>query len=145
LARFAGPVLIGAFAFHLYRPHHLATYPLFAVSALLATVICFGCRYVVNAAAYWLLDARGPQMAWLLASNVLTGLYFPLSFLPGRVAAVLWWATPFPWMIQAPVDIVVERRSPALIGGQLVWAAVTLALAGYVQRRGEHRLVVQGG
>jgi ABC-2 type transport system permease protein len=115
------------------------------VSALLATVICFGCRYVVNAAAYWLLDARGPQMAWLLASNVLTGLYFPLSFLPGWVAAVLWWATPFPWMIQAPVDILVERRSAALIGGQLVWAAVTLALAGYVQRRGEHRLVVQGG
>jgi ABC-2 type transport system permease protein len=145
LARFAGPVAIGALAFDLYRPHHLATYPLFAVSVLLATVICFGCRYVVNAAAYWLLDARGPQMAWLLASNVLTGLYFPLSFLPGWVAAVLWWATPFPWMIQAPVDILVERRSSALIGGQLVWAAVALALAGYVQRRGEHRLVVQGG
>jgi ABC-2 type transport system permease protein len=145
LARFLGPVLVGALAFDLYRPHHLTSYPLFAVSALLATVICFGCRYVVNAAAYWLLDARGPQMSWLLASNVLTGLYFPLTFLPGWLATVLWWATPFPWLVQAPVDILVERGSPALIGGQLVWVVLALALAGYVQRRGERRLVVQGG
>jgi len=145
LARFVGPVVVGALAFDLYRPRHLATYLLFPVSLLFATVICFACRYIVNAAAYWLLDARGPQMAWLLASNVLSGLYFPLSFLPGRLAAVLWWATPFPWIIQAPADLLVERRSPALVGGQLVWVALTLALAALVQRRGERRLVVQGG
>jgi viologen exporter family transport system permease protein len=144
-ARFLGPILVGALAFDLYRPRHLATYPVFVVSVLLATVICFACRYVVNAAAYWLLDARGPQMAWLLASNVLTGLYFPLTFLPGPVAAVLWWATPFPWIIQAPTDIAVERRSLWLVGGQLGWVAVTLAVAAHVQRRGERRLVVQGG
>ena len=81
----------------------------------------------------------------MLASNALTGLYFPLSFLPGPVEAVLWWATPFPWIVQAPTDIAVERGSPALVAGQLVWAALMLAGAGYVQRRGDHRLVVQGG
>jgi ABC-2 type transport system permease protein len=144
-ARFVGPIVVGALAFDLYLPRHLVTYPLFAVSVLLATVICFACRYVVNAAAYWLLDSRGPQMAWLLTSNVLTGLYFPLSFLPGWLATVLWWATPFPWIIQAPTDLAVERGTPALVAGQLVWVVLTLAAAAFVQRRGELRLVVQGG
>ncbi|OLE26385.1 MAG: hypothetical protein AUG44_13150 [Actinobacteria bacterium 13_1_20CM_3_71_11] len=145
LTRFAGPVVAGALAFDLYLPRRPATYPLFAVSVLLATVISFACRYLVNASAYWLLDARGPHLAWLLASNALTGLYFPLSFLPGPVEALLWWATPFPWIVQAPTDIVVERGSPALVAGQLVWAGLMLAVAGYVQRRGDRRLVVQGG
>ena len=52
-------------------------------------VVCFGCRYLVNAAAYWLLDARGPQLAWTLLSGVLGGLYFPLWFLPRAVAVLL--------------------------------------------------------
>jgi ABC-2 type transport system permease protein len=149
LARFVAPVLVGALAFPLYWPHRPATYPLFAVSVLLATVACFGCRYVTEAAAYWLLDARGSKITWILGSNALTGLVFPLSFLPGWLSTVLWVATPFPWLLQAPVDILVERHSAlggvGLVGGQLVWAGLALAAAGYVQRRGTRRLVVQGG
>lgn len=149
LIRFAGPVLVGALAFDLRWPHRPATYPLFAVSVVLATVISFGCRYLTEALAYWLLDARGPRIVWTLCSNALTGLVFPLTFLPGWLATLLWTATPFPWLLQAPVDLVVERHSAlggaALVGGQVLWAAVTLALAGHVQRLGTRRLVVQGG
>src|SRR5262249_29738195 len=56
--RFVIPVLTGALVFQLYAPRRVSTYALFACSALLATIVCFGCRYLVNAAAYWLLDAR---------------------------------------------------------------------------------------
>ena len=149
LVRFVGPVLVGALAFDLRWPQRPATYPLFVVSAVLATVISFGCRYLTEAAAYWLLDARGPRIVWALCSNALTGLVFPLSFLPGRVAAVLWTATPFPWLLQAPADVVVERHSAGgalvLVAGQAGWAGLILAVAGYAQRLGTRRLVVQGG
>jgi ABC-2 type transport system permease protein len=149
LTRFVAPVVVGALAFHLYRPHRPTTYLLFALSMLFATVVSFGCRYVVNAAAYWLLDARGPQLAWVLASNVLSGLYFPLAFLPGRLADALWVATPFPWLLQGPVDVLVERDSTlgqvGLVGGGAVWALLTVAAAQYVQLRGERRTVIQGG
>ena len=142
LVRFVGPVLVGALAFDLRWPQRPATYPLFVVSAVLATVISFGCRYLTEAAAYWLL-------AQPLCSNALTGLVFPLSFLPGRVAAVLWTATPFPWLLQAPADVVVERHSAGgalvLVAGQAGWAGLMLAVAGYAQRLGTRRLVVQGG
>jgi ABC-2 type transport system permease protein len=146
LIRFTAPVLVGALAFDLYAPRRLSTYPLFALSVLLAVLICFGCRYVVYASGYWLLDTRGPAIAWLLVSSVLSGLYFPLTFLPHAANTALLYGSPFPSMMQVPLDIVVERVEPThLLGVQLGWVVATLALARVVQRRGVRTLVIQGG
>jgi len=149
LTRFVGPVVVGTLAFELYAPRRPATYALFACSVVLATIVCFGCRFLVNAAAYWLLDARGPQVAWTLLSGVLGGLYFPLWFLPPAAARLVIVGTPFPSIIQLPLDILVERGSIAAQGGALAvqvgWVVVMLGLCRAVQRRGERMLVVQGG
>jgi ABC-2 type transport system permease protein len=149
LTRFAVPVLVGIAAFDFYLPHHAITYPMFAVSVALATIASFGCRYIVNAATYWILDSRGPQLAWTVAATLLGGLYFPLHFLPGPLVTALWLGTPFPSLLQAPLDIVCERPSLGEASGYLAvqgawlilifWAAVT------VQRRAERKLVLQGG
>jgi ABC-2 type transport system permease protein len=149
LTRFVGPIAVGAIFFHLYAPRRPVTCVLFVVSLALATVVCFGCRFLVNAAAYWLMDVRGPQVAWTLLSAVLGGLYFPLWFLPPGAALALIVATPFPSIIQLPLDVLVERGSPlqqaGLVGVQLGWAVVMLALCRTVQRGGERKMVVQGG
>jgi ABC-2 type transport system permease protein len=149
LTRFVAPIAIGALVFDLYVPRRLTTYILFACSVGLATVVSFGCRFLVNAAAYWLLDARGPQIAWTLCSGVLGGLYFPIWFLPGHGAVAVIAATPFPSIIQLPLDVLVERgdviEQLTLIGVQAAWAIVMLATCLAVQRRGERKLVVQGG
>jgi ABC-2 type transport system permease protein len=149
LARFVVPPVVAALFFDLYLPRQALTYPLFALSVLLATVVCFAGRFLVNATAYWLLDARGPYIVWLLASSVLSGLNFPLWFLPGWASLALLVGTPFPSLLQVPLDVVVERGSLAqragLVAVQGVWAVLTLALCRLVQRRGERRLVVQGG
>jgi viologen exporter family transport system permease protein len=116
---------------------------------LLATIVCFACRYLVNAAAYWLLDARGPQVLWTLASGVLGGLYFPLWFLPRAAALALIAATPFPSILQLPLDILVERgplaEQGAMLAVQAGWVIAMLAVCRWVQRCGERKLVVQGG
>jgi ABC-2 type transport system permease protein len=149
LARFLPPILVGPLFFDLYLPQRWWTLPLFVLSATLAVVICFGCRYLVNATAYWLLDARGPMIVWALASGILAGLYFPLRFLPEWVYVTLWLATPLPSLFQAPLDVFVERDSAAtqvgLVALQAAWAVVVLAACGLVQRRAERHLVVQGG
>jgi ABC-2 type transport system permease protein len=149
LTRFVPPLVVGAIAFDLYAPGRWFTVPLFAVSVLLAIVVCFACRFLVNAVAYWLHDARGPITLWTLAAGVLSGLYFPLRFLPDWLAVTLWVATPFPSLMQTPLDVLVER-DPALmqlglVGVQAVWAAGLLAACVVVQRRAELRLVAQGG
>ncbi len=115
----------------------------------LAIAICFACRYVVNATSYWLLDGRGAQIAWSMTSTLLGGLYFPLRFLPTPLAATLWLATPFPSLLQTPLDIAVERASTlgaiGFIGVQLMWLILAFGLAAAMQRRGERKLVAQGG
>lgn len=149
ITRFVVPVAVGLIAFDFFRPAHAATYPLFAVSVLAAVVLSLGCRFIVNAVSYWLLDGRGPQIAWSLLATLLGGLYFPLRFLPGPVVATLWLATPFPSLLQTSLDIAVERVSTAraigYIGVQLVWIVVIFIAAAAVQRRGERKLVTQGG
>ncbi|PSK61541.1 hypothetical protein B0E53_06557 [Micromonospora sp. MH33] len=149
LARLLPPVVIGPFFFEVYLPRHWATPPLFALSVLLAVLVCFACRYLVNATAYWLQDVRGPMILWTLGSGVLAGLYFPLGFLPGWLEATLRYATPFPSLLQVPLDVLVEREPMptelGLVGLQLGWAVLLLALCRLVQRRAERRLVVQGG
>lgn len=149
LARFLPVVLVGPMVFAVHLPHRWPTVPLFAVSVLLAVVICFGCRYLVNATAYWLHDIRGSMILWTLLSGLGAGLYFPLRFLPTAVLVPLWLFTPLPSILQAPLDVLVER-DPApvqfgLVGIQAIWAAVILLACRVVQRRAERRLVVQGG
>jgi len=148
-SRMAVPVLAGLLAFDFYVPHDAVTYPIFAASLLLATVLSFGCRYIVNAAAFWIMDGRGPQIAWQLASTLLGGLYFPLHFLPPAAVTWLWLATPFPSLLQAPLDIASGHASTRLALGYLgvaaVWTVVIFVVAVLVQRRAERRLVVQGG
>lgn len=149
LTRFAPPLVAGAIFFPLHLPTRWQTVPLFLLSVILAVVICFSCRYVVNATAYWLQDARGPITLWTLGSGVLGGLYFPLRLLPDWFTITLWLGTPLPSLLQAPLDVIAERDGPALQAGLVVvqayWAIVVLALAAFVQRRAERKLVVQGG
>jgi len=149
LTRFLPPLAAGAIFFDLATPSRWQTVPLFAVSILLAVIGSFGCRYLVNAVAYWLQDARGPLTLWTLGSGVLVGLYFPLRLLPEWLAVTLWLVTPLPGLLQTPLDVVVERDRPAVQAGlvalQAVWAVVMVALAALVQRRAERMLVVQGG
>jgi ABC-2 type transport system permease protein len=147
--RFVPPLVVGLVCFDLYRPGRWFTVPLFGVSVLLAVVGSMGVRFLVNATAYWLHDARGPVMLWTLAAGVLAGLYFPLRFLPEWLAVTLWVATPFPGLMQTPLDVLVERDPVplqfALVALQVAWAAALLALCVLVQRRAERRLVAQGG
>lgn len=149
LTRFVPPVLTGLLFFDVYLPGQWFTVPLFVVSAALAVVLCFACRYLVNSVAYWLTDIRGPMIAWLVGSGVLGGLFFPLRFLPEQFMVALWVATPFPSMLQTPLDVLVERDPPALRCGivalQAMWVALLLACCVVVQRRAERRLVIQGG
>ena len=68
---------------------------------------------------------------------------------PTRSSPCCGCATPFPALMQAPLDVLVERGGTAhalvLIAGQLAWLAIVVGLARLVQRRALLRLVIQGG
>jgi ABC-2 type transport system permease protein len=149
LTRLVVPMLVGATFFTLYVPRRPGTYPLLLASVVLAVVVSFGCRFLVNAAGYWLLETRGINLIWTFATAVLAGLSFPLHFLPSWLVTALWVATPFPSILQAPLDVLVEYGSTgysvAVTAGQAGWVVVLLATCWYVQHRADRKLVIQGG
>jgi ABC-2 type transport system permease protein len=148
LVRFVGPLVIGGLLFGLRIPTRPATIPLFVLSAALGVVVSFGGRLLVSLAAFWLVDVRGLLTLYVLVSNVLSGLLVPVHFLPGWARTVAY-ATPFPSVLQTPVDIVTERSTGTaalgLLAVQAFWAAALLAVCVRVFGRGTRRLVVQGG
>jgi ABC-2 type transport system permease protein len=149
LTRFVVPVAVGLLFFDFYLPANPWTYPLFAVSVVLAVLVCAACRYVVALTSFWLLDIRGAQVAWVVASGFGSGLYFPVPVLPDWLQILLWVGTPFPALMQAPLDVLVERggtgHALVLVAGQAAWLLVVVGIGRMVQGRALRRLVVQGG
>ncbi|SHN42330.1 ABC-2 type transport system permease protein [Cryptosporangium aurantiacum] len=143
--RLTVPIALGALFFPLRWPAQARTWLWLVISVVLATVTSFATRYLVNLLAFWWLDARGPNTLWLFGGSLFSGLAVPIPFFPEWVQTVLW-CTPFPWMLQAPLDVLLERGSPvALVCGGALAAGVMLAAASLLQRIALRRLVVQGG
>jgi ABC-2 type transport system permease protein len=148
LPRGLPPVLIGVLFFDVGLSPHPMLYLLAPVSIALAVAVSFACRFLVNLVAFWLLDLRGVLTLYMVASNVLAGLIVPVHWFPGWMRAVAA-ASPFPSMLQAPVDVLSGRdagwQAVETVGVQLVWLLLVLAAGRLVLRRALRRLVVQGG
>lgn len=142
------PVLIGALFFSFGPPADPLAAAAFVVSVVLAVVVSYGFRVVYNLASFWLLDHRGTMMLALTAANLFSGFVLPIRFFPPWLEAFSR-ATPFPAMVQVPVDIFVGRSTgPEILVGlvsQLAWAVALLVAARGIFALGVRRLVVQGG
>jgi ABC-2 type transport system permease protein len=146
--RGAPPLIVGAIFFDIGVSSHAGALLLAPASVALAVSVSFCCRFLVNLAAFWLLDLRGVLTLYMVASNVLAGLIVPVHWFPGWMRALAA-VTPFPSMLQAPVDVISGRvegidalRAVAVQG---IWLAATLLLGQVALRRALRRLVVQGG
>jgi ABC-2 type transport system permease protein len=84
----------------------------------------------------------------MVGSNVLTGLVVPVHWFPDWMA-LLARATPFPSMLQAPVDILSGRATGSasleVVATQAFWLIAMLLVGRLVTARATRKLVVQGG
>lgn len=145
LARLVPPMVVGALLFPIRWPERPATWAFFAAATVLAVVVGFGVRFLLNASAFWLLDARGVIAVWGVVGGVLSGLVIPLAWFPDGARTALAF-TPAPSLFQTPIDVFLERGEPwRALAGQALWAVLLLAVGQVVLHRGSRRLVVQGG
>lgn len=148
LPRSVPSVAVGALTTGLALSGELVSSLLGAVSVLLAVVISFACRWLVSLAAFWLLEMRGVATVYVVVSNVLCGLAVPVHWFPGWLATVAA-ATPFPSMLQAPIDVLMGRvtggAAVAVVLVQLAWAVGVLLAGRLVWTAAVRRVVVQGG
>ncbi|MEV6930248.1 ABC-2 family transporter protein [Dactylosporangium sp. NPDC051485] len=135
---------IGALVTGVSLPRTPGTYALGLLSVALGTAVSFGCRWLVNLSAFWLLDLRGPMTLYLVLANILCGLIVPVHWFPGWLAALAA-ATPFPSMLQAPIDVLMGRAGWQTVAVQALWLAGLLVLGRAGFALGARKLVVQGG
>lgn len=140
--------VVGIVTSGLVAPRRPDVAALFVASVASAVAVSFLYRFLTNLTAFWIVDYRGVALVSVILANLLSGFIIPVTFFPGwleRVASV----TPFPSMVQLPIDIFIGRVSAVESLGALAvqWAwIVGLYVAGRVAfARGRYRLVVQGG
>lgn len=148
LARGIPPLVVGALVTGLALPEQPLSYLLGALSLLLAITVAFLADMMVNLAAFWLVETRGLTVVYNATMNLLSGFLIPIVWFPDWLLAIAR-ATPFPSMIQTPIDTLSGRVPPAealgLIGVQIGWTAVLALAAWAMLRAGTRSLEVQGG
>jgi ABC-2 type transport system permease protein len=142
------PLVLGAFVFDLTAPTDPAVWAVFLVSVALAVTVSFAFCFLYNLSAFWLLDYRGAMRIAITLAAFFSGFVIPVRFFPDWLQTVAY-ATPFPSMVQLPIDVFVGASTGtelvATLAMQLAWAVALFAACHVVFGRGTRKLVVQGG
>ena len=105
-------------------------------------------RFLYNLSAFWLLDYRGALRIAVALAAFFSGFIIPVRFFPDWLQTLAY-ATPFPSMLQLPVDVFVGATTGtelvATLAMQVGWAVVLFAACLAAFSRGTRKLVVQGG
>lgn len=148
LARGIPPLAIGSLVTGLALPSSPWSYAIGVLAIALAILVSFLADVLVNLTAFWLLETRGLMVVHMAVMNLLSGFMVPIAWFPDRLLSLAR-ATPFPSMIQTPIDALSGRVPPTaalgLVGVQLAWALVLGAAAVLVLRAGVRAVEVQGG
>lgn len=148
LARGVPPMLVGALLTGLALPSDPLSYVVGAACLLLAITVAFLGDAMINLASFWLVETRGLSVVYMAVMNLLSGFLIPIAWFPDWLAAIAR-ATPFPSMVQTPIDALSGRIPPiealALLGEQTAWALVLTVAAVLMLRIGVRSLEVQGG
>lgn len=148
LPRGVPPLIIGALITGLHVPHGILPYLLGALSIVLATAMCRCYYYAVGLSALWTTENRGFVVIAMVVQQVLSGFVVPVSWFPGWLRAIAD-ASPFPGMMQVPIDMLTERTSGlaalGALGIQAAWTAGLVGLCLGLLHLGRRKVVIQGG
>ncbi len=121
---------------------------LILVSLLLAWLVSFGWRFLVNLTAFWTPNAIGIGRFFFTLSWFLSGFLMPLRFLPDWFVKICY-LTPFPHTVNTVLEVYLGIMQPREIvmalSNQLIWVIILIFLGHVVMQAGIKRLVILGG
>lgn len=148
LFRWLPTLALGLLLFRVDLPPGPTHWFAFALSFLLAIVLSFCLRFMINVIGFWTTDVRGIMGMVLLFVNFLTGFLVPLEFFPPAVRAIVV-ELPFAGIISIPNRLFLGQAQGIeiafLLARQLFWVAVFVGAAQLLLRAATRKLVVQGG
>lgn len=148
LFRFAPCLIIALFTVGVNAPASPAMLALFVLSAVLGFGVLWTISFAVQMTAFWLINIWSLITIKNVFVNVLSGSMIPLWFMPKELTAVLNFM-PFSSVYFTPVQIYLGQLSFEEItlkcGIQLAWIIVIYLLGNILWRKGQKKLIVQGG
>ncbi|HEX8114016.1 MAG TPA: ABC-2 family transporter protein [Kofleriaceae bacterium] len=116
-------------------------------SIALAWLITFALQFAIGALAFFLTQTMAIVNLYFALYSLLSGYLMPLALL-GPVGELARWL-PFRFMLSAPVELMTaapDGDDPVqVLGAQAAWAAISLAGALVLWRRGVRRFEAVGG
>ncbi|XAS76394.1 ABC-2 family transporter protein [Dermatophilaceae bacterium Sec6.4] len=137
-------VLVGIGVVGMAAPPTGLAWVLGLFSLLLGITISWASVYALACAGFWLVETRGLQTLYMMISGFFAGLFVPISLFPHWLLIIAT-ATPFPSMLQYPVDVLIGRGGAGLVLAQLGWLVVVGGTGHLLTESGRRRLEVQGG
>lgn len=143
------PLMVAySFFYPITLPDSFSRWIWLGLAMLLALLVSFSYRFLVNLSAFWVQNAIGIGRMGFFAPLFLSGFIIPLRFMPDWFAAICW-MTPFPHMVTTVVDVYLGLLNGTdlllALGYQVLWFGVLYALCQGVLRLGVRRLVILGG
>ncbi|MET7767241.1 ABC-2 family transporter protein [Nocardia sp. NPDC005366] len=141
-------VVFGYLTFGLAMPRTPGPYLLGAISVLCAVALSFLSLFAVGLIGFWVVETRGIRVLYQICGTFLAGLFVPVHMFPEWLRALAH-ATPFPSILQAPIDILSGRvlgsEAIAVVATQVVWVVLIGIIGRVLLAAGRRRLEVQGG
>lgn len=120
----------------------------FFISLFLSFNLVFALSYMMSMLVFWTKVGWSMRSVRTTVQGLLSGAMFPLYLLPENLKPVFF-ATPFPSMVNTPVEIFRMETQGFLIlevfGQQIIWIIVISVITYLLWRRAKKKLTVQGG
>ncbi|MET8776563.1 ABC-2 family transporter protein [Nocardia sp. NPDC050713] len=146
--RFLPSVLFGFLTVGLAMPATPGPYVLGVISVVLAVALSFLMLFAIGLIGFWVVETRGIRVLYQICGTFLAGLFVPVHMFPDWLR-LLAYATPFPSILQAPIDVLSGRilglEAMTVVGTQLFWVLTIAAIGRLMLSAGRRRLEVQGG
>ncbi len=137
-----------ALFYNVAMPTSLLGWGTVLLSLLLALLISFSWRFMVNLAAFWTPNALGVGRFAFGLSWTFSGFFMPLALFPDWLAKFSR-LTPFGASLYIPIQIFLGNvQGTALLESlliQVTWVIILIALDHIILARGIRKLVIQGG
>ncbi|MBQ8821828.1 MAG: ABC-2 family transporter protein [Lachnospiraceae bacterium] len=146
--RFGPAFVIACFLMGIQLPASPKMFVMFLVSGILGYGVLWTISFAVQMLAFWLVNVWSVVTIKNVFINVLSGTMIPLWFMPDWMEGVLH-VTPFSSIYFTPVQIYLGQLTIGEIalkcGVQMFWIVVLYLVGDVLWRRGQKKLVVQGG
>ncbi|MCA9948465.1 MAG: ABC-2 family transporter protein [Anaerolineales bacterium] len=141
-------IMVYTLVFDLIVPETAVQWCAFFIALVLAWLVSFAWRFLINLAAFWTPNALGIGRFGFMLAWFFSGMIMPLPLFPDWIQKIAY-LTPFPYMLDVTAEIFIgtlsSRDITTALTLQALWGIGLLLVNQIVLRVGVRRLVILGG